>query len=208
MTDVWKVARAVDKLADGEIVFSGDIATLLHVQRRPKADLPLEVMHDVGASISAVATVLLRDLAVFGAGRWQIRVENVDVDLYPPHVSQLRFPYLDLVPHAQRYRGLSIASIPHLLLLKVDAIEDRGHSGKGAKDRRDAAKLLVLLHGSPQVQKLLAGLASPDDLAILRGVVKSAAFMEIARGNAKQASVLRKRAAAALDAVDAVEDVS
>src|SRR5438445_541994 len=42
MADVWKVARDVAKLSDGEIVFIGGIATYLHVQRRPKAGLPLE----------------------------------------------------------------------------------------------------------------------------------------------------------------------
>jgi hypothetical protein len=206
MADVWKVARAVAKLADGEIVFIGGIATFLHVQRRPKTGLPLEMTHDVDASISAVASGSLRDLEEVTENhrlhKWQIRVENIDVDLYPQHVSELRFSYLDLAPHAQRYRGLSIAAIPHLLLLKVDAIADRGSSGTGAKDRRDAAKLLVLLHGSPQAQSLLAGLATPNDLTILHSVVKSAALTEIARGNAKEAAVLRKKAEEALNAVE------
>jgi hypothetical protein len=35
MADVWKVARTVAKLAEGEIVFIGGTATYLHVQRRP-----------------------------------------------------------------------------------------------------------------------------------------------------------------------------
>lgn len=206
MADVWKVARAVAKLADGEIVFIGGLATYLHVQRRPKAGLPLEATHDVDASISAVASSSLRDSYEFTENprlhKVQIRVENIDVDLYPQHIGQLRFSFLDLAPYAQTYRGLKIAAIPHILLLKIAAIESRGASQKGAKDRRDVAKLLVLLYGSPQARTLLAGLAARSDLHDLRAVMKSPAFMEITHGNAKTASVLRKRAEEALEAVE------
>lgn len=208
MTDVWKVASDVAKLSDGEIVFIGGLATYLHIQRRPKAGLPLEATHDVDASISAVASSSLRDQYEFTENprlhKVQVRVDDVDVDLYPQHISRLRFAYIDLAPYAQRYRGFKIAAIPHILLLKIDAIEDRGSSGKGAKDRRDAAKLLVLLRGSPQARKLLAGLAAPSDLTALRAVMKSPAFLEIARSNAKVASVLRKKAQEAIDAVEKI----
>lgn len=206
MADVWKVARDVAKLSDGEIVFIGGIATYLHVQRRPKSGLPLEKTHDVDASISVVAAGALRDLEEVTENprlhKWQIRVDDVDVDLYPQQIGRLRFSYLDLAAYAQRYRGFQIAAIPHLLLLKVDAIEDRGSSGKGAKDRRDVAKLLVLLRGSPQAQELFSGLATPSDLKHLHAVTKSSAFIEIVHGNAKSASTLRKKAAEAIDAVE------
>jgi hypothetical protein len=206
MADVWKVARDVAKLSGGEIVFIGGVATYLHVQRRPKAVLPLEKTHDVDASISAVASGIIRDHHEFTENhhlhKAQIRVDNIDVDLYPQQISRLRFSYLDLAPYAQRYRGFQIAAIPHILLLKVDAIEGRGNSGKGAKDRRDAAKLLVLLRGSPQARQLLAGLAAPSDLKSLRAVAKSPALMEIVHGNAKTASTLRKKAEEAIDAVE------
>lgn len=208
MADVWKVARAVAKLSDGEIVLIGGVATFLHIQRRPKVDLPLEATHDVDATISAVASSSLRDRYEFTENprlhKVQIRVDDIDVDLYPQHISRLRFSYLDLAPYAQRYRGFQIAAIPHILLLKLDAIADRGTSSKGAKDRRDVAKLLVLLRTSPQARKLLAGLAAPSDLVNLRAVVKSSAFMEIVHGNAKAASVLRTLADEAVDAVGSV----
>lgn len=208
MADVWKVARDVTKLSDGEIVFIGGIATYLHIQRRPKTGLPLEATHDVDASISAVASSSLRDRHEFTENprlhKVQIRVDNIDVDLYPQHISRLRFTYLDLAPYAQKYRGFQIASVPHLLLLKIDAIEDRGSSSKGAKDKRDASKLLVLLHGSPQAKILLAGLAAPSDFKCLRFIVKSSAFMEIVRGNTKAASSLRKMAEEAVNAVERI----
>lgn len=203
MANVWKVARAVAELSDGEIVFIGGIATYLHVQRRPKAGLPLEATHDVDASISAVASSSLRDRYEFTENprlhKVQIRVDNIDVDLYPQHIGHLRFSYADLAPYAQRFRGFKIAAIPHILLLKLEAIKSRGSSSKGAKDRRDVAKLLVLLHGSPQARTLLTGLAAPSDLVGLRAVAKSPAFMDIVHGNAKAASVLRKKAEEAID---------
>ncbi len=205
MADIWKVARDIAKLSYGEIVFIGGVATHLHVQRRPKSGLPLEGTHDVDAMISAVASSVLRDKYEFEENsrlhKVQITVENIDVDIYPQQLSRLRFSYLDLAPYAQRYRGYRIASIPHIMLLKVDAIEDRGSSRKGAKDKRDAAKLLVLLRGSPQARALLAGLAAPSDLVSLRAIAKSPAFMEIVHGNAKAASALRKKADEALDFV-------
>jgi len=205
MADPVKVARDIAKFAAGELILIGGVATYLHVQRRPKVKLPLEMTHDTDAAISAVAMGSLRDALPVTTNmrlhKEQVIVDDVDVDLYPQHMSTLRFSYADLAPYAQRYRGLRIAAIPHLLLLKLDALADRGRTAKGAKDRRDTAKLLVLLRGSPQARALLRGLASSADLDALDKVVGSSAFVEIARGNLKAASELRQKALEALDAV-------
>lgn len=206
MADPVKVARDISKIADGGIVLIGGVATYLHVQRRPKANLPLETTHDTDAAVSSLGMGSIRDALPVTTNvrlhKEQVEVDDVEVDLYPAHISRLRFDYGDLAPYAQKYRGFRIASIPHLLLLKLDALSDRGRSAKGAKDRRDVIKLLVLLDGSPQARTLLAGLAAPADLRALSTVAGSPAFMDIAKGNAKTAAELRAKAQRALDAVE------
>jgi hypothetical protein len=206
MADVLKVARTVSELGGGEVVLIGGVATYLQVQRRPRAGLPLEMTHDVDVSVSMVAMGTIRELEATTKNerlhKWQLDLGGVEVDIYPQHASKLRFGYDDLRPYAQTYRGLSIASVPHLALLKLDALRDRGRSGKGDKDRRDLAKLVVLLHGTAQTRRFLATLASRRDVQdIDRDVLKSSAFMMIARGNAKVASELRTKA------IEAIADV-
>lgn len=205
MADPVNVARSIARLAEGEIVLIGGVATYLHVQRRPRSHLPLEMTHDTDAAISARGMGSLRDeLPVTTNPRLhkeQVIVEDVDVDLYPQFVSRLRFSYEDLAPYAQRYRGFQIASVPQLLLLKLDAYEDRKGSAKGAKDRRDVGKLLVLLGGSPQARSLFGALASKEDFRNLAAVIRSGVFLEIARGNAKTAAALRAKAEDALQKV-------
>ena len=79
----------------------------------------------------------------------------------------------------------------------VDDFRVREHR----KDRRDVAKLLVLLDGSPQARELLRSLASHRDYDRLDELLGAPVFLEIARGNAKKASDLRARAESALDKV-------
>lgn len=205
MADPVRVARDLAKLAGGEFILIGGVATQLHVQRRPLAGLPLEATHDADAALSAHAMGIIRDVLPTTPNdrlhKEQVVMDGIDVDLYPQFKSRLRFNYDDLAPYAQRYRGFQIAAIPHLILLKVDAIKDRGPSEKGAKDRRDTAKLLVLLHGSPQARALLQGLATGSDLRDLAAVVRSDAFMKIVKGNSKAAAQLRNLAETALTKV-------
>jgi hypothetical protein len=206
MTKLWKIVRDLIKISDGEIVFIGGIAVYLHAARRRAAKLPPETTHDVDAALSLVAAGSMRDeLEVVPNPRLkkaQVKIGEIDVDLYVEYQNGLRFDYQELAQYATTARKLKIAALGHLLLLKIDAYLARSTSARGAKDRRDIAKILVLLADASKEQRdLVIGHAVTADLKVVAEVLKSSAFMEIAKHNAKIAAELRKRAQRAITVI-------
>jgi hypothetical protein len=61
MADPVRVARDLSRLAEGEVVLIGGVATYLHVQRRPKVGLPLETTHAADAAILTLTVPRLPD---------------------------------------------------------------------------------------------------------------------------------------------------
>lgn len=72
--------------------------------------------------------------------KYEIRQEEIDVDIYVPHYSQLALP-LETVETAQ-IEGFTVAKPEYLLILKQAAELDRAASEKGEKDRIDILSLL------------------------------------------------------------------
>ena len=212
MPDLWKIVADLVALTDGEIVFIGGIAVYAHSSM---GGLPLETTHDADAAISLSASGTVRDHEEFVTnkrlGKAQIKVAGIDVDLYVEHNSKLRVDYAELAQYAARAtigkaRDFQIAALGHLLLLKIDALHARGHSGHGAKDRRDISKILVmaqdrLVKGDEDDLQLVIGGAVGSDIAAMQQVLKSTAFMEITKRNAQAAAKLRAKVQAFVDRV-------
>jgi hypothetical protein len=206
MTPVWKAARELVELAGNEIVFIGGVAVYLHAKRRRASKLSPEVTHDIDTALSLVANDTVRhEFQVVTNPRLQksqTTINGIEVDMYVEYRSGLRFDYQELAQYAVKAGKFNIASLGHLLLLKVAALRDRHASSKGAKDRRDVAKLLVLLADTSQDQRdLILGNATAADMAMIEHVIGSTAFMDIAQRNAKTAATLRTRAQRAVDQI-------
>jgi len=202
-TDLWKVVADVAKLTDGECVFIGGVAVYVYT-RQSRTGLIPEVTHDVDASITIAASGTLRDHQLLTQNKRlkkaQISVDGIEVDIYVEHQNSLRFDYAELAMYAEtatigKAVDIQLASPPHLLLLKLDALRSRGASEHGDKDRRDVAKLLVILadRDAPTDLNLLIGNATRADFTTIAQVIKSTAFMEIARRNAQDAAKLRNK---------------
>lgn len=73
--------------------------------------------------------------------KYEIKVNEVDVDIYVPFYSRLGMP-LEKV-ESQEVEGFDVAKPEELLILKQDAELDRRHSEKGEKDRIDIMGLLL-----------------------------------------------------------------
>ena len=73
--------------------------------------------------------------------KYEIKVDEVDVDIYVPFYSRLAMP-LEKV-EALKIEGFDVARVEELLILKQAAERDRGHSEKGEKDRIDIMSLLL-----------------------------------------------------------------
>ncbi len=73
--------------------------------------------------------------------KYEIKVHEVDVDIYVPYYSQLTIPVEKI--ESQKIEGFDVAKPEELLMLKQGAERERKHSEKGEKDRIDIMSLLL-----------------------------------------------------------------
>lgn len=209
--DLWSIVADLNRLCDGQAVFIGGIAVQALTTKLGAAHgLPPEVTHDVDVSVTLAASGTLREQGLLTPNKRlkkaQIVVDDVDVDIYIEHKSGLRFDYTELATYAEPFTigkavEVQIASIGHLILLKIDALLARASSAHGAKDRRDLAKLLVMGSDRDEDIQIVVGAATGSDISAMQRVLKSTAFTEITRGNAQAASKLRLKAEKLVDLV-------
>jgi len=198
MSSEWNRVRAVVQILSedygNDFIVIGGVGVYLHA--RQSDVLPEEFTHDVDAFVTAAAYSEMRDVYEVVMNRRlskaQITVDGIEVDLYPEHQNRLRFDFGELAFHAEEIEGIHVASLEHLLFLKLTAAGDRWNSSHGAKDRRDVAKILVLL--DDVAPKIGIAAVTEIDLQLLDAVLQSTAFMELAKRNAKQAKDLRQLA--------------
>jgi hypothetical protein len=202
--DVWHIVADLHSLCDGQVVFIGGVAVQALTQKLGAAHgLPSEATHDVDMAVTIAASGALRDKKLLTPNKRlkkaQITVSAVEVDVYVEYQSGLRFDYTELATYAERLSigkavKVQIASIGHLVLLKLDALGARASSAHGAKDRRDLAKLFVMGSDRDEDIQIVVGAATGADVSAMQRVLKSTAFTEITRGNAQAASKLRIKA--------------
>jgi hypothetical protein len=94
-----------------------------------------------------------------------------------------------------------VASLEHLLTLKVDAAIGRHGSAKGAKDQRDIVRILWIINGRAQGTNINLWLpyANSARVAAMRAAVNGPARLGLARGNAHLAKQLLGGAEPALE---------
>lgn len=209
--DLWSIVADLHRLCDGQAVFIGGVAVqaLTHKLGVPHG-LPPEATHDVDVSVTIAASGTLRDAEMLTLNKRlkkaQITVDGIEIDVYVEYQSGLRFDYTELAMYAERFSigkatEVQIASVGHLILLKIDALGARASSTHGAKDRRDLAKLLVMGSDRAGDAEIIIGFATGDDVTAMQRLLKSTAFAEITRGNAQAASKLRIKAERFVDQV-------
>lgn len=74
--------------------------------------------------------------------KYEIKFEEIDVDIYVPYFSKLAIPAEDLHKYASKIEGFNVVLPEVLLILKQEAEIERGNSVKGEKDRVDIVSLL------------------------------------------------------------------
>lgn len=72
--------------------------------------------------------------------KYEIKIEEIDIDIYVPFYSNLSIPLQDL--KTTKIEGFNVISIEYLLILKQDVEQKRSFSVKGEKDRIDTISLL------------------------------------------------------------------
>lgn len=193
---VWAVVEELTEECPDDLIMIGGVAVYMHTVAYRGRDLVPETTHDADM---AVALASLGDLSNNyevvtnrRLAKRQITIEDVEIDLYVEHNNDLRIDYGDLSKGAVSIGEIRVAHLEHLLLLKLDAYKARARSRHGEKDRRDLAKILVMLKDTEP--RLVLPWITISDLSLLEGVLKSSAFSQITGGNAKTARQLRVRA--------------
>jgi len=206
--NVWRVVKLVAGDAEHSVAIGG---VAVYLQSKAIRDIEPEYTHDVDLSIDTVALSNLEyDFDVVRNPRLhkrELQTHGVDVDLYLSKESHLRVDYKELSQFSKLINKVRVACPEHLLLLKLPALAERWESSHGEKDRRDVAKLMVLMHDDGWDEDILLPALDDSDLALLERVVKSNVFQQLAHRNAKRARRLRVKAKGFLEEVnDALED--
>ena len=75
--------------------------------------------------------------------KYEIKFEEIDIDIYVPYYSKLTLPIEEIKSHAAKIENMQVVSPEILLILKQGAELERKDSVKGAKDRVDIMALLL-----------------------------------------------------------------
>ncbi|UCF07450.1 MAG: hypothetical protein JSW28_07295 [Thermoplasmata archaeon] len=92
--------------------------------------------------------------------RYEVRLNECDIDIYLPFYSKLALPLEDLQKSAVKVKGIRTVSLEALLILKQAAEIERRNSIKGQKDAIDI--LTILIHGGIDIQEYNKMLAHYD----------------------------------------------
>lgn len=74
--------------------------------------------------------------------KYEVKKEEIDVDIYLPHYSKLSLPVEKIKKYTQNLEGFVVPRVEILLILKQGAYRERLGSHKGEKDKIDLVSLL------------------------------------------------------------------
>lgn len=179
------------------IVFIGGIAIYLYTINQEDIAGFAEFTHDADFYISMADMSDLRDLEEVTPNRrlskHQIIKHGFEFDIYTERYSSLIVPYDAIKAHSEKFDTMSVASLEHLLVLKLEALIDRIKSSKGSKDIKDLLRIsqIVSARKSKLKLSLIEGYISDEHIKLLKDIEKGPEPMSLAKGNAKLAKSIR-----------------
>ena len=179
------------------LVFIGGVAVYLHCINSDSTKALAEFTHDGDFYISLADMGDLRDKEEVQANRrlskHQIRKHGFEFDIYTERQSGLIVPYDQVAAHSVQYELLSVASLEHLMVLKLEAYNDRKESAKGQKDAKDLIRLCLIaaLHLNKFNKDLCLAYLREEHIALLERIRKGPEFLSLAKGNVKEAKEMR-----------------
>lgn len=189
------------------VVFIDGIAVYLHAINLPGTRELAEATHDADIYISLADMADLRDIEEVTANRrlskHQMVKHGFEFDIYTERQSSLIVPYDAVVAHAAVYDGIRVASLEHLLVLKLEAFADRKGSAKGDKDAKDLLRIGAIASRGAKGFKAAVSAPYVRDVHVdlLTLVERGPQVTSLARGNAMAAKRLRQEFAALVAAV-------
>lgn len=193
MVDFAKILDLCEALSSDltDVVFIGGVGVYLQlVQRESKCHLPLEASHDADFMISFPDYGILKDQEELTAtprlAKHQMIIDGVEFDVYVERLHRLVVPYDEVFANSIEICGIRTACLEHLLVLKLEALKSRWHSSKGEKDRRDVAKIGLML-GKRSDKNLIEPYMREDLAKLLDTIAKGSIFYGLCDENAHMA---------------------
>lgn len=197
----------VSSWAPDEIVFIGGIAVYLHAVNHPATEALAEATRDVDFYVSISAFSDLREVEEVVSNRrlskQEFRKGDVSFDVYVQRAASLRVSYEEVAAHAVSYDGIRVASVEHLLVLKLGAYADRRDSAHGEKDARDLLRMAYLVESAALSfsGERVAEYLDEDEMRLLGDIVKGPGPMQMAQGNAQRAKQIRSAMTALIEKI-------
>ncbi len=179
------------------VVFIGGIAVYMHAVNTPTVEEFAEFTHDGDFYISIADMSDLRDIEELTPNRRLSKHEMTKAGfafgVYTERYSALIVPYDAAATYACAYAEMKVASLEHLLVLKLEAYADRKDSAKGDKDAKDLLRIAAVAsrRGVPFDVALAIPYLRDEHLPLLQRVEKGAYAMSLAQGNAVKAKAMR-----------------
>lgn len=140
---------------------------------------------------------LKNDFSVFKNERlkkYEIKIEEIDVDVYLPFYSQIGLPVEEIKKYTQSQKGFIVPWPEILLILKIFVFKQRETSAKGGKDLLDIFSLLKndLIDWS-KYQKIISDYNLKSLNADLKNLIKSAKPLTELNLNEQAVAKLKKK---------------
>jgi hypothetical protein len=178
-----------------DVIFIGGVAVYLHSMAKSNSIVVPESSHDADFMISFSDYGILKDHEEITStprlSKHQMLLNHVEFDIYVEKINKLVVPYDEVAAHAATLQGISVACLEHLLVLKLEAYTDRRNTSKGDKDRRDIAKIGILLGGKTKYQLIIPHMHE-ELVRMLADIARSQVFYELCQKNAHMAKKARK----------------
>lgn len=180
------------------VVFIGGIAIYLYTINHDEISSFAEFTHDADFYISIADMSDLRDIEEVTPNRrlskHQLIKNGFEFDIYTERYSSLIVPFDQIKAYSEKFDTISVASLEHLLLLKLEALKDRIKSAKGSKDIKDILRIsqIASVRKMKLRPDLIEGYFSDKHLGLLKYVEKGPEALSLAKGNAQLAKNIRK----------------
>ena len=153
-----------------------------------------DVSHDADFMISLPDYGILKDEEEITPNprlaKHQMIVEGVEFDIYVDRLHRLAVPYDEALANSIEIEGIRLACLEHLLILKLEALVSRGSSGKGEKDRRDIARIGLLLGCRPD-KSLIEPYLGEGLIQQLQDIARGSIFFGMCKHDAHEAKKAR-----------------
>lgn len=131
----WKILQEIKR--EYNFILIGGWAIYLWTKQQKSKDI------DIAVGIKELQKLKNENLSKNdNLRKYEIKFEEIDVDIYVEYYSKLAIPTEDLKNYVSKIESFNVLSKEALLILKQGAEIDRENSVKGEKDRVDIMSLL------------------------------------------------------------------